>query len=248
MAPPMKFGNPIPGRIGPFGHPDPVTRFVVTQPFKPGPPGRPPVHDGLDIDNGGLRGDPIIAIADGMVVPHIADAHRANIVRIQHDAHWSSGYAHLRDVLVALGDRVTRGDLIGSLGHTGFVTGPHLHFDISLDDIRQDPWPLLEQNQTGEEDFMPLPLRERYERWTVPAGTRFFTDGPGIGIEKQFTTEEKLQTVAESANGEWRLLRFQNSTAAPRELLYVRRAQLVPKVAGGEPAYDASVVAAIKAP
>ena len=119
---------------------------------------------------------------------------------------------------------MTRGDLIGSLGHTGFVTGPHLHFDISLDDVRQDPWPLLEQNQTGEEDFMPLPLRERYERWTVPAGTRFFTDGPGIGVEKQFTTEEKLQTVAESANGEWRLLRFQNSTSAPRELLYVRRA------------------------
>ena len=44
--------------------------------------------------------------------------------------------------------------------------------------------------------------------------------------------------MAESANGEWRLLRFQNSTSAPRELLYVRRAQLVPKVAGGEPDDD----------
>jgi hypothetical protein len=95
---------------------------------------------------------------------------------------------------------------------------------------------------------MPLPLRERYERWTVPAGTPFFTEGPGIGPQKRFDTQEELQTVAESADGEWRLLRFQNAPTAPRELLYIRRKLMKPKVQGGDPAYDASVVAAIKAP
>ena len=93
---------------------------------------------------------------------------------------------------------------------------------------------------------MPLPLHERYERWTIPAGATFFTDGPGIGEEKRFTVAVQAQSVAESADGKWRLVRFQNSPAAPRELLYIRRSAIVPKVAGGDPIFDAKVVKAIQ--
>ena len=247
----MKFGNPVLGRIGPSGSRDPASAFVVTQPFKPATkPGGLPVHDGLDIDNGGRAGhDPIIAIADGTVTRAKTRTDGANVVRINHADGWSSGYAHLHDILVHLDQPVTRGQRLGTLGDTGHVTGPHVHFDISRFDKRLDPWPLLDQNRTDlEEEWMPLPLRERFERWTVPAGTQFFTEGPGIGPVKSFDSEEHLETVAESADGKWRLLRFQNSPSAPRELLYVQRRALKPKVQGGEPAFDASVVAAIKAP
>ena len=258
----MRFGNPVKGRIGPLGLRDPVSGFMVTQPFKPATtPGGNPVHDGLDIDRRDQsgdrsKGDPIVAIADGRVTFAQLRGTRANVVRIDHGEGWSSGYGHLREILVHVDDPVTRGKTIGTLGNTGTLsTGPHLHFDISRfsailgRDERLNAWPLLDQNSADEqEDWMPLPLRERYERWTVPAGTPFFTEGPGIGPEKRFTTEEQLQTVAESANGEWRLLRFQNSASEPRELLYVRRRSIRPKVQGGEPAFDASVVAAIKAP
>ena len=253
----MRFGNPVNGTIGPLGRRDPVSGFMVTQPFKPATTaGGDPVHDGLDIDKGGAFGDPIVAIADGMVTFAQLRGTKANVVRIVHGDGWSSGYGHLDQILVQRNTPITRGATIGTLGNTGTLsTGPHLHFDISRfnatlgRDERLDAWPLLDQNRTDlEEDWMPLPLRERYERWTVPAGTPFFTDGPGIGLEKRFTTQEQLQTVAESADGEWRLLRFQDSATAPRELLYVRRRALKPKVQGGEPAFDASVVAAIKAP
>lgn len=81
----------------------------------------------------------------------------------------------------------------------------------------------------------------------MPNGTRFFTDGPGIGPEKKFTIEVRLQTVAISVDGKWRLLRFQNAPTAPRELLYVRSRSIKPKAANGEPTYDATVVAAITA-
>jgi len=247
----MKFGNPVLGRIGPPGSRDPSSAFVVTQPFKPAiVPGGPPVHDGLDVDNGGRAGhDPIVAIADGTVTFADVRGTGANVIRIDHGDGWSTGYGHLHDIRVETGQQVRRGERIGTLGDTGSLSsGPHVHFDISRFDERLDPWPRLDQNRTDEEEeWMPLPLRERYERWTVPAGTPFFTEGPGVGAEKRFTTQEQLQTVAESADGEWRLLRFQDSATAPRELLYVRRRALKPKVQGGEPAFDASVVAAIKA-
>ena len=244
----MQFGNPVNGRIGPPDHPDPDSGFVVTRPFNDGSLPQFGPHDGLDVDNGGSRGDSILAMADGTVTQAGPDSRAANIVRIAHADGWSTGYAHLRDILVEPREEVTRGDVIATLGHTGHAFGSHLHFDISRFDQRLDPWPLLDQNRTDEEDWMPLPLRERYERWTVPAGTPFFTDGPGIGPEKRFTEQIQLQTVAESADGRWRLLRFQNAPNAPRELLYVRRRAIVPKVPGGEPAYDSKVVAAIKAP
>lgn len=252
----MRFGNPVKGRIGPLGNRDPVSRFMVTQPFKPGPDPANPEHDGLDIDKAGEFGDPIIAIADGMVTFAQLRGTNANVIRIDHGEGWSSGYGHLNEILVPRNTPVTRGVTIGTLGSTGDLsTGPHLHFDISRfsatlgRDERLDAWPLLDQNRTDiEEEWMPLPLRERFERWTVPAGTPFFTEGPGIGPVKFFDSEEHLETVAESASGEWRLLRFQNSATAPRELLYVRRRAIKPKVQGGDQAYDDRVVAAIKAP
>jgi murein DD-endopeptidase MepM/ murein hydrolase activator NlpD len=222
-----------------------VSRFVVTRAFNDGSFPQFGPHDGLDIDNGGPPGDPILAIAKGKVTVVRVDPNGARIVRIRHADGFSSGYAHLQDVFVKVGQPVRRGQQIGSLGATGFVTGPHLHFDISRHDRRRDPWPRLEQNHPRKEDWMPLPLRERYERCTVAAGTPFFTDGPGIGARKRFTTQVQLQTVAASVDGKWRLLRYRDSPTSPRELLYVRKTAIKPQVAS-DAAYDARVVAALE--
>jgi murein DD-endopeptidase MepM/ murein hydrolase activator NlpD len=237
----MLFGNPVKGRIGRPGHPDPVSRFVVTQPFK-----GVLVHDGLDIDNGGDPGDPITAIRRGKVVERRIDTHGALIIRLQHSGGFSSGYGHLAAFKVNLGQEVRRGQRIGLLGNTGLGTGPHLHFDISRNGVRQDPWPLLAQNHPRKEDWMPLPLRERFERCTVAKGTPFFTDGPGVGKKKTFTKRAKLQTVATSVDGKWRLLRYQDSPGAARELLYVRTTNIKPQTPS-DAAYDKSCVDAIQA-
>jgi murein DD-endopeptidase MepM/ murein hydrolase activator NlpD len=238
----MHFGNPVQGRIGRPGHPDPVSRFVVTKPFKGAS-----VHDGLDIDNGGPPGeDPVIAIRRGRVVEKRIDDKGALIIRLEHSDGWSSGYGHLHEFLVNLGDEVRRGRPIGLLGETGQSTGPHVHFDISRHGQRLDPWPLLAQNHPRKEDWMPLPLRERFERCTVPKGTPFYTDGPGVGKRKLFTARAKLQTVAVSVDGKWRLLRYQDSPAAPRELLYVRSTRIKPQTPP-DAAFDKSCVTALSA-
>jgi len=48
-------------------------------------------------------------------------------------------YAHLQEFKISKGESVKQGDLIGLVGHTGFVTGPHLHFEIRKDAIPVDP-------------------------------------------------------------------------------------------------------------
>lgn len=136
----------IPSFRAPVAEPFPG-EFVVTRPFGDMSFPQYGAHDGLDIDNGGPAGDPIYAIANGQVVKALFDqaAGGAGIVRIDHGNGWSSGYAHLDRIDVHWLQNVVKGQVIGALGSTGWVTGPHLHFDISLNGIRQDPLPLLKR-------------------------------------------------------------------------------------------------------
>lgn len=78
-------------------------------------------------------GLPILSVNDGTVIA--ADKMRGaygNVVMIQHDDHCYSAYGHLqtKSMLVKAGDKVRRGQRIGSLGNTGNSSAPHLHFEM----------------------------------------------------------------------------------------------------------------------
>ena len=57
-----------------------------------------------------------------------------------------SSYSHLSEILVNKGDIVKQSDLIGKVGSTGRVTGPHLHWTVYLNEIRINPESLLKDN------------------------------------------------------------------------------------------------------
>ena len=127
------FEKPVPGGISSeFG----LRRFFNEEPRKP--------HTGLDLR--GEEGDPVRAAASGEVV--LAGEHyfAGNSVYIDHGQGVVTMYFHLSRVLVEPGDAVASGDVIGLVGATGRVTGPHLHFGVSVLGDAVAPGPLLDQS------------------------------------------------------------------------------------------------------
>lgn len=109
-------------------------------------------HNGLNNGSGYL--DYIIAHSDGVVVGvrnNYATNDRTgnsygNYVKIKHDNGYYTLYAHLKynSVTVKVGDRVKKGQVIGSMGNTGHSFGAHLHFEVrNENDIKIDPTPFI---------------------------------------------------------------------------------------------------------
>lgn len=98
-------------------------------------------HNGIDLAI--AKGTPIVAAADGRVlVSTDVYGNRVNygkLIIIEHANGLRSLYSHLDSRVVAAGDNVSAGQLIGAVGETGKVTGPHLHFEILSGDDRLDP-------------------------------------------------------------------------------------------------------------
>jgi murein DD-endopeptidase MepM/ murein hydrolase activator NlpD len=99
-------------------------------------------HMGTDF--AGAVGEPVLAAADGIV--RIVDQFYlgGRVIYIDHGGGLSSAYLHLSAASVAAGDRVRAGQRIGSVGATGRVTGPHLHWIVRYGGITVDPLSLLE--------------------------------------------------------------------------------------------------------
>jgi murein DD-endopeptidase MepM/ murein hydrolase activator NlpD len=98
----------------------------------------------LGTDFAGAAGAPVLATNRGVV--RIVDAffYGGNVVYLDHGAGVSSAYLHLSQPLVAAGDTVQRGQVIGRVGATGRVTGPHLHFIVRYGGVTVDPLSLFE--------------------------------------------------------------------------------------------------------
>jgi murein DD-endopeptidase MepM/ murein hydrolase activator NlpD len=96
-------------------------------------------HDGVDL--AAAIGTPVRATADGVVAFIGAQTGYGNVVKLRNAVPFSTTFAHLSRFASGLraGDKVRRGDLIGYVGSTGRSTGPHLHYEVRVDGVPQDP-------------------------------------------------------------------------------------------------------------
>jgi len=86
------------------------------------------MHEGVDFAAG--HGTAVHATADGTVIHAGWDSGYGKLVTIRHDFGLETRYAHLSQIRVKVGDRVSRGDRIGDMGSTGRSTGTHLHYEV----------------------------------------------------------------------------------------------------------------------
>lgn len=114
----------------PFG----LRRFYNDQPRRP--------HGGIDI--AAPEGEPIMAPADGIVIDTGDYFFNGNSVFIEHGLGLQTFYAHMSRIDVQEGDRISQGDIIGAVGETGRVTGPHLHWSVGLNGTWVNPLLLLD--------------------------------------------------------------------------------------------------------
>lgn len=103
--------------------------------------GRSALHTGLDFAAG--FGTPILAAAGGVVVTQEFHPEYGNMIEIDHGNDLITRYAHASKTLVKKGDLIKRGQKIAEVGTTGRSTGAHLHFEVLVQGIPQDPQKFL---------------------------------------------------------------------------------------------------------
>jgi murein DD-endopeptidase MepM/ murein hydrolase activator NlpD len=94
-------------------------------------------HAGMDID--GEKGDIVVAPANGVVIKADWSGGYGNMIEIDHLNGLTTRYGHLSKIEVAVGDTIGRGQLLGLIGSTGRSTGPHLHYELRLNDKAINP-------------------------------------------------------------------------------------------------------------
>ena len=140
----------------------PAQKGVISQGFgptdwAPEPPGFGAAHFHAGVDIAHDSGTPIFAADDG-VVASVKDSMLNGVligygrhVVIAHASGMMTLYGHLNAYSVKVGQAVHQGDLIGVMGSTGNSSGPHLHFELRVNNTPVDPMPYLPQN--GPNDF-----------------------------------------------------------------------------------------------
>jgi len=132
--PQVNFIWPVEGRISSiFG----LRRFFNEQERRP--------HSGLDIAVD--EGTPVKAVADGTVIDAGDFFFSGNMIYLDHGQGVITLYAHLSAIDVKPGDAIRQGEIIGKVGQTGRVTGPHLHFAVYANQALIDPLYMLPANE-----------------------------------------------------------------------------------------------------
>jgi murein DD-endopeptidase MepM/ murein hydrolase activator NlpD len=101
-------------------------------------------HEGLDFP--AHSGTAILAAADGIVIVSEHTHDYGNLVKISHGSGLETRYAHALKLLVKVGDRVSKGQIVAQVGSTGRSTGPHLHYEIRLNGNSLDPRQYMRKN------------------------------------------------------------------------------------------------------
>ena len=107
-------------------------------------------HEGMDFS--GPMGEPVYATGSGVVekVSHNFFGY-GNCVVVDHGFGYKTRYAHLREINVAEGQKVLRGDQIATLGNSGQSTGAHLHYEVIYMGRQINPWHFLLPDVTQQE-------------------------------------------------------------------------------------------------
>jgi murein DD-endopeptidase MepM/ murein hydrolase activator NlpD len=130
--------QPLPGAVG--------SRFGWRiDPFT----GRQALHTGLDFQAD--TGTPIVSAAGGVVVVSETHPQYGQMVEVDHGNGLVTRYAHASKLLVKKGDLVKRGQRLALVGSTGRSTGPHLHFEVLVQGVPQDPRKFLASRQGDQQ-------------------------------------------------------------------------------------------------
>ncbi len=124
--------------------------------------GRSALHTGLDFQSD--VGTAILAAAGGVVVTQEFHPAYGNMIEIDHGNDLITRYAHASRVMIKKGDLIKRGQKIAEVGTTGRSTGPHLHFEVLVQGVPQDPQKFLTAGQN-----LPSPQAARAPPVTVAA-------------------------------------------------------------------------------
>lgn len=131
---------PAPSTVAPEAITAPATTFLrpvsgyVSSRFGPREnplTGAPESHRGIDIVN--ATGTPIVSAASGIVIKAAEATGYGNVVFVSHVVNgqvWTTVYGHLDSITVSAGQMIEAGQTVGTLGNTGWSTGPHLHFEL----------------------------------------------------------------------------------------------------------------------
>lgn len=103
------------------------------------------MHNGTDFAS--AVGTPILAAGDGVVIQAGWSGGYGRLVTIQHAFGYTTRYAHMSQIRVSQGQRVSRGDRIGDMGNSGRSTGPHLHYEVRLNGTPVNPMTFIRAGQ-----------------------------------------------------------------------------------------------------
>jgi murein DD-endopeptidase MepM/ murein hydrolase activator NlpD len=98
-------------------------------------------HEGQDIE--AEMGTPVVAAASGTVTIACAQNGYGNVVYIDHGNGLSTRYGHLSQIDATVGQKIARGEVLGRVGSTGRSTGPHLHYEVRINNTPVNPRPYL---------------------------------------------------------------------------------------------------------
>ena len=118
-------------------------------------------HKGVDY--GAPTGTVVRSVGDGVIEMSGRQGGYGNVIKIRHSNERTTVYAHLSQIKVRSGQRVELGDVIGSVGSTGWATGPHLHFEFIVDGDHVDPMIVARSSETN---LVSASARTAFNRWT----------------------------------------------------------------------------------
>ena len=112
----------------------------------------------LGTDFAATTGTPARTVGDGVVEFAGVQNGYGNVVFVKHSNNRETVYAHLSKIMVKPGQAVSQGQTIGLVGSTGWATGPHLHFEVRVNGVQEDPMANARQSNTTPVPTASLPL------------------------------------------------------------------------------------------